>query len=683
MRTHGTKIARKIARLTMRNPEQLWQQYGLARCLFLGLTFALLWLNGSVIERGIAASEGIKSSNQQVIFAQSILNSAEQLGMQDGAETAAFHKTVTQFETAHSDLLAALPALDPESSTASEHAQRIDKGAREFVALARSVANAPLEDRGAVSTQLAALYSVGGLHNDLLLSATMIAQRLEADTAYFAWLQRLLLAASAFIVIVEAVFVLWPAQYTVHATIAKMKRQTFVLRRSQARLKQVNIQLKKTVNHNQLTGLPNRTLLEAMLGDAISKELAADWQLYLVGIDDFKSINDMLGHAYGDALLIAVSQALKGCVDDENIVAHVSGDEFVLIADEPPKAVLRRIMNVLSEPFDLNGRRISIKASIGHLCIGDHPREPMQIVADAAIALQSAKGAGGDRTQEFTRDLREGLGMMQKLQMDLREAIEQGQIEPWFQPQVRLADGKLHGAEVLARWRHPTRGLLTPDQFLPAAERAGLMIELDHAVWASAMRQAHEWENNGVWRPVISLNAAPDTIADPNLIERFLFALRRSGLELDQVIIEVLETTLINGKDDMAAINIDSLAECGIALELDDFGTGYASLSKLTQLPLSGIKLDRSLIAPLPDQAADSVVRAILALAGELGLHVVAEGVEELEQAEHLNDRGCNFGQGYGFGRPMPPQEFTKWLGSNAENVLHAGPETAPVAYRA
>ena len=275
MRTHGTKIARKIARLTMRNPEQLWQQYGLALCLFLGLTFAILWLNGSVIERGIAASEGIKSSNQQVMFAQSILNSAEQLDMQDGAETAAFHKTVTQFETAHSDLLAALPALDPESSTASEHAQRIDKGAREFVALARSVANAPLEDRGAVSTQLAALYSVGGLHNDLLLSATMIAQRLETDTAYFAWLQRLLLAASAFIVIVEAVFVFWPAQYTVHATIAKMKRQTFVLRRSQARLKQVNIQLKKTVNHNQLTGLPNRTLLEAMLGDAISKELAA------------------------------------------------------------------------------------------------------------------------------------------------------------------------------------------------------------------------------------------------------------------------------------------------------------------------------------------------------------------------------------------------------------------------
>ncbi|MFT7147485.1 MAG: diguanylate cyclase (GGDEF)-like protein [Yoonia sp.] len=209
-----------------------------------------------------------------------------------------------------------------------------------------------------------------------------------------------------------------------------MKRQTFVLRRSQARLKQVNIQLKKTANQNQQTGLPNRTLLAEMLGNAIRKELATDRQLYLVRIDDFRSINDMLGHAYGNMLLIAVSRTLWGCVDNEIIVAHVSGDEFVLISDEPLEAVLRRVMNVLSEPFDLNGRHISIEASIGYLCIGDHPKEPMQIVADAAIALHSAKGASGDWTQESTRDLREGLGMMQKLQMDLREAIEHGQIKP-------------------------------------------------------------------------------------------------------------------------------------------------------------------------------------------------------------------------------------------------------------
>ncbi|MEJ8562185.1 EAL domain-containing protein [Yoonia sp. GPGPB17] len=198
------------------------------------------------------------------------------------------------------------------------------------------------------------------------------------------------------------------------------------------------------------------------------------------------------------------------------------------------------------------------------------------------------------------------------------------------------------------------------------------MIDLDHAIWRSAMDHAKAWETSAIWNPVISLNAAPDTISDPHLLERFLLTLQRSGLSADQVIVEVLETTLINGKDDIAAINIDSLADCGIALELDDFGTGYASLSKLTQLPLAGIKLDRSLVAPLPDQAADSVVRAILALAAELGLHVVAEGVEVDEQAAHLNARGCGVGQGYGFGKPMPAEEFTRWLELHAKNPVLA-----------
>jgi diguanylate cyclase (GGDEF)-like protein len=649
--------------------------------LFLGLTLATYWLNGSVIERSIAASAGITASNQQVLLAQTILELAEEREKLDAAEVVRLVDHVAQFEAAHLVLMAALP--NTLSAQASDHTQKIDEGARAFVALSISISNTPAVDSNLAFAELRDLYQAGGLHDDLLMTATLIAQWLEAETAYFTTLQRLFLGASAFVILAEAIFVFWPAQYTVQSTIAKMKRQTNVLRRSQTRLRQVNIQLKRTVNHNQLTGLPNRLSLETLLGNAIRKRHAAQWQLYLVGLDNFKSINDMLGHVYGDALLIAVSRALHNCVDAENIVAHVSGDEFVLISDERPQAVLNRIKEAVGHPFDVNGRRISVKASIGHLCIGEQIREPMQIVADAAIALQSAKGAGGDRTQEFTQDLREGLGMMQRLQMDLREAIEMGEFEPWFQPQVRLADGRLHGAEVLARWRHPTRGLLTPDLFLPAAERAGLMIELDHAIWAAAMRQAQEWQKAGIWRPVISLNAAPDTIADPHMIERFLLALQRSGLHADQVIVEVLETTLINGKDDMASINIDGLAECGIALELDDFGTGYASLSKLTQLPLTGIKLDRSLIAPLPDQGADSVIRAILALAGELGLHVIAEGVEEPEQAEHLTERGCNVGQGYGFGRPMPPNDFTKWLMTNAHKTLHAGPEIAPAAHRA
>ena len=179
-----------------------------------------------------------------------------------------------------------------------------------------------------------------------------------------------------------------------------------------------------------------------------------------------------------------------------------------------------------------------------------------------------------------------------------------------------------------------------------------------------------KWQSLDVWDPVLSLNAAPTTIADPYLVERFLLVLRNSGLRPEQVIVEVLETTLIDGTCYIAAMNIDSLSECGVALELDDFGTGYASLCRLTQLPLSGIKLDKSLVAPLPDHAADSVVRAILALSAELGLHVVAEGIEEIHQAQHLQDRGCTIGQGFGFARPMPALEFEMWLSLHASQPV-------------
>lgn len=400
MRTHGTKIVRRIARLTMHNPDQLWQQYALVFSLFLGLTLATYWLNGSVIERGIAASAGITASNQQVLLAQKILELAEERENLDAAEVVRLVDKVAQFETTHLVLMAARPiAL---SVQASDHTQRMDEGVRAFVALSKSISNAPAVDGNLAFTELRNLYQTGGLHDDLLMAATLIAQWLEAETAYFTTLQRLFLGASAFVVVAEAIFVFWPAQYTVQSTIAKMKRQTNVLRRSQTRLRQVNIQLKRTVNHNQLTGLPNRLSLETLLGNAIRKRRTAQWPLYLVGLDDFKSINDMLGHVYGDALLIAVSRALHNCVDAENIVAHVSGDEFVLISDERPQSVLNRIKEAVGQPFDVNGRRISVKASIGHLCIGEQIREPTQIVADAAIALQSAKGAGGDRTQEFT-----------------------------------------------------------------------------------------------------------------------------------------------------------------------------------------------------------------------------------------------------------------------------------------
>ena len=668
------KLAQRVARrIFLHRPEKLWVNYCFALFVIFCLIAATHLMNHTIAGRSQAAADAIKKSNARIETAHNIVLGATTLASGSDEDLPSFKKAVQQLNILNHELIVVEHILHRSEVDTLEFTGTIHQDLNRFINLAQLFMSRPPEQRFGLSRRLHEMFYLDGLRESLLKSTLLTVTSLENEASHFASLQIRLFIASAFVLLAEAFLIFLPAQRSVLGNIRKMERRTRELRRSQRRLKTANKQLEHMVLHHQLTGLPNRTSLTKLLGEAITNKGADEMNVLLVGLDDFKSVNDTMGHDLGDQLLLAVSKALKSCVDYDKIVAHVSGDEFVLISGEKTRFLIDRIMAALKKPFTVGGRRIPINASIGYLGVGDDAKQPLDILADAEIALQFAKTNGGNRAQAFTENLRDELGLMQRLQLELTDAILNGEIEPWFQPQVRLSDGRLHGAEVLARWRHPTRGLLTPDVFLPAAERAGLMIDVDHAIWKEAMKQARIWQRNDLWRPSISLNVAPDTIADPHLVERFLLELHLSGLEADQVILEVLETTLINGKDDIAAINIDSLADCGIALELDDFGTGYASLSKLTQLPLTGIKLDRSLVSPLPDQAADSVVRAILALATELGLHVVAEGVEENEQAAHLNERGCEIGQGYGFGKPMPPEEFRSWLADNAHLKLKAG----------
>ncbi len=676
-------VARRLGRLAMGNPERLWVHYCIALLFILCMLIATHTLNRVVIDRGTIMSEGVKRVSAQQLIAQNILFQSKHLATEPTADFTVFNKAIVQFEENYRSLI----AKDIRSPELFDHYFSEDTLLhvliRTYIALATEFALVPEAMREKAMLRVAEHYNAGGLEKGLSAGYVIFTEQVKTETEDLIRIQYFVMGASVLILLAEAVLIFMPAQFTVTSTIQAMRTQTKELREYQAQLEDMNSKLAHMIHHDQLTGLPNRTSLTQYLSAAIADKQASEFNLLFIGLDAFKSVNDTMGHDYGDALLVEVSDALQNCVDQESMVARVGGDEFIMVTDEPSSMLVKRVFASLVEPFEVKGRRVPINASIGHLKITNVHAQPLDIVADAEIALQFAKNEGGARAQAFTDDLRSDLDLMQRLQLDLSDAIKNGEIEPWFQPQVRLADGRLHGAEVLARWRHPTRGLLTPNVFLPAAERARLMVDLDHALWETAMQLAQGWQTESLWRPSISLNASPDTIADPHLIERFLLNLQRSGLETDQVIVEVLETTLIDGHDDMAAINIDSLAECGIALELDDFGTGYASLSKLTQLPLTGIKLDRSLVAPLPDQTADSVVRAILALATELGLHVVAEGVEESEQADHLTHCGCGIGQGYGFGRPMPPQEFTAWLATHANSALRVGPDDAALATRA
>ncbi|MBE0413066.1 EAL domain-containing protein [Yoonia sp.] len=644
-----------------RNPEHLWVHHALALVVIMGLFAAIYTTNKKIVAHGTLTTHTLHLVNVQMTSDAALLLAAEQFVSGADTDAAGLNAAIARFQNAYS-----APAQSGFLSSATQQSYftndaELDSNTTQYLALAKGLATQTLDAQSEALLALHAFHQteMHAKHQTLL---DHVAATGAKQAQHLVDIQRRLLAVSAIVLLAETFLIFMPAQRTFRNTIAELRQKSAVLEKSKNQLTKLNQKLEYVAHHDNLTGLPNRSSVLKHLNKVIQAKPTPAIGVLFVGIDDFKSLNDAAGHNSGDLVLQAVADRLQSCIDSEDMVARVGGDEFVLVTFEPPAIIADRLTRILAEPFYIAGRKLPLQVSIGYLGSEDSQAEEQSLIANAGIALRAAKAFGGNRIQAFTPALRHEMEAIQKLQLELPHAIESGQIEPWFQPQIRLSDGKMHGAEVLARWRHPIHGLLLPDKFLPAAVRAGLMIELDHAIWHSAMNLLQKWQCNGTVIPQISLNAAPETISDPHLMERFLFLLHLNGVSAKQIIIEVLETTIINGNDDMASINIDSLAECGIALELDDFGTGYASLSKLTQLPLSGIKLDRSLVSPLPDAAANSVVRAILALAGELNLQVVAEGIEQNEQARSLNAQGCAIGQGYGFARPMSADDFQTWL---------------------
>ena len=675
------KYAKKLLR--RRFPERIWIQYCVAVAVILALLGSTHNVNRLAAARRSDAEAALEIAMSQALHAQEILVIAEHMATQDVTDPAHISKAIFLFANGYRRTISNTFWSDNQRQLYFGNRDPLQAKIRDFIALAQRLESATQTQLRNVVGQMNTLYRDNGLRNGLRDAADMIRQSAAAETRIFARTQSFILIAATICLLGQAIFIFFPIHLTFRVATKKLRHLAKVIQENREALNRSNQQLMQLSHQDQLTGLPNRARLFAFLAQMNKHGNSRGLSVLFLGLDNFKAMNDTAGHDHGDALLVAVGETLKCCIDDHNLVARVGGDEFVIVTDEPAVEMIRRVRASLSDPFEIMGRRLTISASIGYLEVDSNDLDPASTVGNAGIALKAAKTAGGHQTQKFTQSLRDDFESLRTLQMELGDAIKRGEVEPWFQPQIRLSDGQLHGAEVLARWRHPTRGMLTPDRFLPAAERAGLMIDLDHTVWRTAMAHSVLWQRENLWDPRISLNAAPDTISDPHLIERFLFELHQSGLNANQVVIEVLETTLIDGSDDMAAINIDSLSECGISLELDDFGTGYASLSKLTQLPLNGIKLDRSLVAPLPDPAADSIVRAILAMAGELGLQVIAEGIEEAAQAQHLKSRGCAVGQGYGYAKPMPAAEFGKWLKANARPVQSISADVVQFVTRA
>jgi diguanylate cyclase len=419
-------------------------------------------------------------------------------------------------------------------------------------------------------------------------------------------------------------------------------------------------QLDHGANHDALTQLPNRILFHKRLNDALTAPGPRPVAVALIDLDDFKEVNDTLGHEIGDVLLVAVAQRLAGCVRAEDTVARLGGDEFVVVLDGADAAAAdlaaERMIHALATPVVADGHELPIRASIG-IADGHTGAESSVLLRHADIAMYAAKNLPG------TAYLHYDAGMVPPgtdhvpLGAELREAIQADQLFLLYQPIVSLDDGRLIGAEALVRWAHPTHGTLAPDAFIPVAERTGLIVPLGRWVMRSAFRQLATWlaEYGDAAPAVLNVNVSARDLREPGFAAEVEALLTEHGITPNRVTIEITETMALEPGQSVSTLR--QLRALGLRVSLDDFGTGHSTLSLLHDCPIDEIKLDRAFTQAQVDGRVP-MAAAVIHLAQALGLHAVAEGVETPEQAEQLLALGYLAAQGYHFARPLPADRF-------------------------
>jgi diguanylate cyclase (GGDEF)-like protein len=420
-------------------------------------------------------------------------------------------------------------------------------------------------------------------------------------------------------------------------------------------------ELVRMAYHDTLTGLPNRALLLDRLQQALlQRHPDQPAAVLLLDLDNFKVINDSLGHEAGDALLQAVAQQLSGAVRVGDTVARLGGDEFVVLLPEVSggEGVLRmaeRLANSLRTPFTLAGREVAISTSIGVALSEPDDREPERLLRAADLALYRAKANGRSCYALFDPEMAATAMERMELESALRGALERQELQVYYQPIFRLGSEKLVGWEALVRWRHPTRGLVPPSLFIPVAEETGLIVALGQWVLEAACRQAQLWQvMTGEHRLSMSVNVAARQFQSPDLVSDVGRIIRELGVSPHTLQLEITESAIMQGGQ-TATATLEALKELGVRLAIDDFGTGYSSLAYLKRFPVDTLKVDRSFVDGLGRDAQDSaIVRSVVALAKALDLNVTAEGIETPAQQAQLELLGCDFGQGYLLGRPVP-----------------------------
>jgi diguanylate cyclase (GGDEF)-like protein/PAS domain S-box-containing protein len=434
--------------------------------------------------------------------------------------------------------------------------------------------------------------------------------------------------------------------------------------------KRVEETLARDALYDPLTGLPNRSFFTNLLERAVRRvrrRKGYKFAVLFLDLDRFKVVNDSLGHETGDQLLVGVSERLERCLRPGDVVARLAGDEFCILVDDIAGGddairIAERVQEELASPFQLNGHRIFASASIG-IATSDTELGPEHLLRDADTAMYRAKSRGRSRFEMFDQEMHERAMRLLEMESDLRAALEEGQFRLHYLPTVSLANRRIEGFEALVRWEHPERGMVSPAEFVPIAEETGVMIPIGQWVLREACTQMARWSAAFPDRPelAVSVNLSRHQLQQVDLVEDIEQILDDTGLDPGRLKLEVTETVLMDDPDFSTNV-VRRLSDVGVQVQIDDFGTGYSSLSYLNHLNINTLKIDRSFISSLGHGKRSVIVEAIVRLATDLGINVVAEGVETERQLKSLQGLSCEHGQGFLFSKPLPSDRATELL---------------------
>jgi len=431
--------------------------------------------------------------------------------------------------------------------------------------------------------------------------------------------------------------------------------------------------------YDSLTGLPNRTFYKELVSRALLLAKRHRWTIAVlfIDLDDFKRINDTLGHNIGDQLLRTVGDIVKTCIrksdfitrsetdELENVVARLGGDEFIVLLNEiahsqDASRVAMRILKELARPFNLAGHEVLVTASIGIALYPLDGSDAETLFKNADVAMYHAKNQGRNNYQFYTKSMNAMSLQRLDLENDLRKALDRGEFLLYYKPTVDAQTRKIIGAEALIRWKHPNRGIILPDEFIPLAEETGLIVPIGEWVLRTACSQNRAWQHAGHKPFRVAVNLSGRQFDQEDLIDVVFKTLNDTGLDPRYLELEITESTIMKNPE-KAATTLQKLKRMGICLSIDDFGTGYSSLGNLRKFPLDNLKIDRSFVMNLTADSDDAAITtAIIAMAHSLKLGVIAEGVESEDQQSFLRERACDAVQGFLFSRPVPPEEFIK-----------------------